>query len=384
MSNNYTGIRRLPQAARTSERLLAMRQGSLRTLRAERDDSSLLLATWNVRDFDNNKFGFGPRLDESFYYLAEIMSCFDLIAIQEVNENLRPFERVLSILGSREWDYLVTDVTEGTSGNGERMAFLFRRDKVWFRHIAGEVVLPEGQLIVAPEAVSSDDAAPAAVTATAVRHQFARSPYMVAFQSGWFRFSICTVHIYYGKESGPALERRINEIQALVDFFAARQDAEAQRLEERAGTSPGNGHRPAELSLENYILLGDFNVVSPEHRTMQALQSNGFSVPEQIGAEAIATRDHFYDQIAVRVKDPRFKVTTGGIVPVFSDVFRDEDEPGYREHVAVPADEDDDAETSAARYRKWRTWQMSDHSPLWIKIETDFTDSYLQGLLDQG
>lgn len=37
----------------------------------------------------------------------------------------------------------------------------------------------------------------------------------------------------------------------------------------------------------------------------------------------------------------------------------------------------DDEETSEAYFRKWRTWQMSDHRPLWIQIDTDFADRYL-------
>jgi hypothetical protein len=60
--------------------------------------------------------------------------------------------RVMDILG-REWDYIVTDTTEGRGGNRERMAFVYNREKVWFRKIAGEVVLPQGQLIVPPAMV---------------------------------------------------------------------------------------------------------------------------------------------------------------------------------------------------------------------------------------
>ena len=78
------------------------------------------------------------------FYLA---SCFDLIALQEVNEDLDDFERLIDILG-RNWDYLLTDTTEGSRGNGERMAFLFNRDKVWFRKVTGEIVLPKWQLVV--------------------------------------------------------------------------------------------------------------------------------------------------------------------------------------------------------------------------------------------
>jgi hypothetical protein len=125
---------------------------SLAPLRARKSDGSLLLATWNIRDFDSNKFGFGPRLPETFYYIAEIISCFDLVAVQEVNRDLSAFERVTAILG-REWDYIATDATFGPSGNDERMAFLYNTEKIWFRKVAGEIVLPEGQLVVSPKKV---------------------------------------------------------------------------------------------------------------------------------------------------------------------------------------------------------------------------------------
>ena len=47
---------------------------------------SLILATWNIRDFDSNTFGHGPRLKESLYYIAEVISSFDLVAVQEIND----------------------------------------------------------------------------------------------------------------------------------------------------------------------------------------------------------------------------------------------------------------------------------------------------------
>ena len=214
MSNNYAGMRQAfggdtMARRRCAERLRAMR-ASLAPLHARRTPTSLLLATWNIRDFDSNKFGYGPRLTESFYYLAEIAGCFDLIALQEVNRDLAALERLVRILG-RQWDYIVTDATEGAGGNGERMAFLFRSDKVWFRKIAGEVVLPDGQLVVSPKAVKppKDKEATTSVDIEDARQQFARTPFLVAFQSGWFRFSLCTVHIYYGRDSGAKLKRRI-------------------------------------------------------------------------------------------------------------------------------------------------------------------------------
>lgn len=368
MSNTYAGMRRElggEAARRCADRLLAIRR-RLAPIRARRNDGSLLLATWNIRDFDSNKFGWGPRLPESFYYIAEMIAAFDLIAVQEVNEDLRPLRRLLRILGP-DWDYIVTDVTEGSGGNRERMAFLYNTDKVRFRKIAGEIVLPDGQLVVARRKVKAKDQPDIPATVVETRQQFARSPFLVAFQAGWFRFSLCTVHIYYGKDSGDALQRRIDEIRKLVAFFAKRQD----------DATPDDGP-------ENYILLGDFNVVSPAHETMAALKGEGFTVPAAIDGDAVRREgDHFYDQIAVRVKDPRFKVLGGGMMGRFDDVFRDEDMALYAAHIPAKDPEPGGrAETPEARYAKWRTWQMSDHAPLWIEIATDFADDYLRGIAE--
>ena len=86
---------------------------------------TLLLATWNIREFDaGQKASF--RSDESYYYIAEILSRFDLIAVQEVRDGLYPLQRLQKMLGSW-WDFLVTDVTLGASGNAERMAYLKNR-----------------------------------------------------------------------------------------------------------------------------------------------------------------------------------------------------------------------------------------------------------------
>jgi hypothetical protein len=383
MSNSYAHLRGLHRvdpvaAARCASRLISMRQ-SLRALRERRGEGTLLLATWNIRDFDSNKFKFGPRLPESFAYIAEIISCFDLVAVQEVNEDLSALERVMRILGPG-WDYIATDITEGTGGNGERMAFVFDTRRVRFQRIAGEVVLPEGQLVVSPKTQRAGDALdPTAVTDAVsqgieeVRQQFARTPFVVSFQSGWFKFNLCTVHIYFGDDAGAQLERRIDEIRKLVEFFARRQDRENRD----ADGDPGK--------MQNYILLGDFNVVSPQHETMAALKRRGFTVPPEIDGDRVrGPEDHFYDQIAVRVKDERFRVRTGGMVEMFADVFRNtvEDREIYR--ATIENTPNRRTWTPEHRYLNWRTWQMSDHSPLWIEVETDFADHYLEQFATSG
>ncbi|MGD9884789.1 MAG: hypothetical protein AB7F22_02770 [Reyranella sp.] len=86
---------------------------------------------------------------------------------------------------------------------------------------------------------------------------------------------MAAAHIYHGTESGEPLKRRIAEIERLVKFFADRQDSATKAERDRHG------------AIENYILPGDFNVVSPAHKTMAALKSHGFTVPAAIDGKQV-------------------------------------------------------------------------------------------------
>jgi hypothetical protein len=156
---------------------------------------------------------------------------------------------------------------------------------VRFRHIAGEIVLPPDKLVsenVVPEA--DDEGASGEVAGQPVGRQFARSPFVASFRSNWLGFDICTVHIYYGEEHGEKLRRRIAEIREIAEYLGGRA-VDAQD----AGTS--------------LILLGDFNVVDPEHETMDALLASGFKTASTL--ENIASnigRDKYYDQIVFHTR----------------------------------------------------------------------------------
>lgn len=80
----YTGIKQIKDAAmrqRTIDNLIALRAQLDREIPEKTARNSLLLATWNIR-----AFGKDSRTKESLYYIAEILSRFDLIAIQEVRD----------------------------------------------------------------------------------------------------------------------------------------------------------------------------------------------------------------------------------------------------------------------------------------------------------
>ena len=100
--------------------------------------SSVRIATFNIREFGGSKYG--GRGYEELYYLAEMISSFQIVALQEVRSDLKEFGEMLRILGP-DWDYLATDVTDGSAGNSERMVFLFNQRRVRFRNIAGELTL---------------------------------------------------------------------------------------------------------------------------------------------------------------------------------------------------------------------------------------------------
>ena len=108
---------------------------------------TLRIGTWNLREFGGTKSG-GRKEYEPLFYMAEIISNFDIAAIQEVRANLNEFSRLRRILGP-DWDYLATDVTDGDAGNGERMVFLYNRRRTQFRNIAGELTLPDGKKVLA-------------------------------------------------------------------------------------------------------------------------------------------------------------------------------------------------------------------------------------------
>ncbi len=329
---------------RIAQNLLNLRMQLQELIPCRTVTETLLLATWNIRDFGARRFNPRKRTKESLFYIAEIISKFDIVAVQEVNENLDQFQDLMDILGY-PWTYISTDTTEGPGGNQERMAFIYDRSKVRFRNIAGEIVLPKTQLIQREK-------------------QFARTPFLVSLQSGWFKFNLCTVHLYYGSDSGIGMKRRIAEIKAITKALAKK----------------------AKKDRESYIVLGDFNIIGPKDETMEALLTNGFMIPDSIWDTASTpfSAKH-YDQIAFRAEEGKVQFgNRGGILNFFETVFRDDEAELYINKYDRDFEkhgDPDDADRKGNYYlKRWRTWQMSDHLPLWIELEIDFTDEYLESL----
>jgi len=94
----YAGLKRIQDDAmrrRTIDGLKRLRMALGTGIPARTATGTLLLATWNIREFDSGKYGYRPA--EPYYYIAEILSRFDLIAIQEVRDGLYPLQELVRI-----------------------------------------------------------------------------------------------------------------------------------------------------------------------------------------------------------------------------------------------------------------------------------------------
>lgn len=335
---------------RTAERLLKLREALHREIPQRDIAGSLVLATWNIREFDSTAYG--VRKDEPLYYIAEIIDHFDLVAVQEVRDDLTALERLMALLGWW-WKYLLTDVTEGREGNWERMAFLYDSRKVRFGGLAGEVVIPPRKTEYGKTLEPAK--------------QLARTPFLSGFGIDWFRCTICTTHIFYG-EQAPEDPERLEEIKILAQFLA-------DRTKEKYAWA------------KNMILLGDFNIYDTSDQTMQAILEAGFTISEKLqGHPSNAPKTKHYDQIAFIAPEleNRLELSEAGVFDYYQYVYREEDEPLYVEDMgaAYVRKQDGTARTEQERTSYyttyWRTYQMSDHLPMWIELKTDFGEEYLR------
>jgi endonuclease/exonuclease/phosphatase family metal-dependent hydrolase len=315
---------------RTAEKLLELKKSLDREIPTKTVDKTLLLASWNIREFGGTKYG--GRTKEPLFYIAEILSHFDLIAVQEVRDNLDILDDLMNILGGW-WKYLVSDVTLGVQGNQERLAFIYDTRKLSFGGLSGELIPParkEGDLLKADFA-------------------FARTPYLAGFRAGWFKFTICTQHLYYGQAKADDPQRQ-KEAEMVTTLLRKRMESKDRWA-------------------NNIIFLGDFNIFSTYDRTFLALGKAKFHVPVNlVGKYTNANLDKPFDQIAFLAPDieRQISVLQAGVFPFFDVVYTDVERTTY-----LP-DEDEGA------YRNWRTFKMSDHLPVWVELNVDFGDDYLQ------
>lgn len=407
--------------------LKSLRKGIDKEIPHRKLNKKLIFGTWNIREFDGNRKKFGPRKEDDFLYIAEIISRFDLLAIQEINDDLNPLRKVMKILG-KNYEYIVTDVAAWKNGgNNERLGFIYDKRTVKFDSVAGELVLPQDMLIRNNNGN--------------IERQFARTPFMCSFQSGWFKFKVTTVHVYFGEDSEKSnkFKRRIDEIDRVAKMISDN----AKKEETRSNSNDG-WHNPY-----NYFIVGDFNIVDDNNVTYDALEKHGFKTVKNIKGSN-KDRTKFYDQISYyKTSDLDFDwkeskkskgkaknnvdrtfdffkyVYTKKQFPLFEDDIKKyvkknktsftkaiskleskineidveladttisnsrrktlkkrksktEEDISYNKNLIAF---DSEALEKFYKNSPWKTFQISDHLPLWVEIDIDKSEEYLDSLM---
>lgn len=229
-------------------------------------DSNLLIATWNLRAFSDLTEQWHVDEDDSpkrdwhaVACIAEIVSRFDVVAVQEVRRNITALRFLMDLLGER-WHFITSDVTEGDAGNGERLTFLYDSARVQPSGLVGEIVLP--------------------TSADAPVEQFARTPYTASYLRGGVEFMLTTVHVLWGSDP----DERLPELTAFAEWMRQWADRD-------------DGWN------DNLLVLGDFNLDRIGDPLYEAFISTGLWPPAELNGvpRTIFNNDgsgHFYDQIA--------------------------------------------------------------------------------------
>lgn len=210
---------------------------------------NLLIATWNLKEFGslNDKWVTSrtdkPMRDKrALWAITEIISRFDIVAVQEVEGDLKALRTMLKTLGDG-WHFLMTDKNAGHSGGGERLAFIFDARRVMLSGIACELVMSEEHR----KSVATADEEQADLL-----RQFARTPYAVGFRAGSETIILVTLHICYGKD----LHHRETELKAIADWI-------------------GDWTKETTEFEQNFIALGDFNIDRKDSTAVPGLGRKG-------------------------------------------------------------------------------------------------------------
>lgn len=226
----------------------------------QREYGSILMGSFNIRKMGSSR----SRSADTWEFLADICRSFDLIAVQEIMDDLSGLRRIMSLLGP-EFSMVVSDQTgvfPGEPGVGERLGFIYRWNTVERMEVASDVTYDRSKVI---DSIAGDyEAFRKAMTPYAKRLadyeagrrrtkprlnlpvflSFIRQPFCVAFRIAGhpgtqpYEFMGVNAHLYFGNY----ISDRRQEFNALVDWLMSRLKANS------------SAYYP------NFILFGDLNL----------------------------------------------------------------------------------------------------------------------------
>jgi endonuclease/exonuclease/phosphatase family metal-dependent hydrolase len=298
----------------------------------------LLIASWNIANL-----GVQQRRDDDYRIIADLISWFDLIALQEVNDNLEGLRKLQRFLPP-SYNLLFSD----TAGNSERLTFVYDSSKVALLQKVGEIAIPPSQQksIKLPGIAMPFDG-------------FDRNPYLAAFRAGSFSFILVNVHLYFGKMTPKPMAETSIQRRSLETYAVARW--------------ADNRRRSKNSYLHDVIAIGDFNLPrrDPEDPVYRALTRKGLKLPKHFTAvgSSLSGEDH-YDQVAFHpaaTTDSEFS-GKAGVFDYDGAIFNTLWDRFMTEHQNLtPAKQKKKAITA---FRAYLRYYISDHRPLWVEFKT--------------
>jgi hypothetical protein len=309
------------------------------------------LASWNIANL-----GVQKRTNKEYELIAFIISKFDIIAVQEVNEVLTGFNKVMKHLTKKGYDYILNDA----AGNNERMAVIYKKSLLRPRHLAGEIDYNPTGKMVDKKYVIKPKTVKVKAKGGKMRHlkfyNFNRNPFITSWEviKTGYTFVLVNVHIYWGKAdpkdvvSDPKKVARAKFNNRVAElFYLAEWSREKSKMK--------NGKKVYD---NNIIMLGDMNLPSedPTDYAFAALKKHGMRTSSHSTA-ACKKKDehHTYDQIIFtknKVKVKLIKNTRTTVIDfdnyIFPDLFKDK---GLKD------------------YNKWIKYAISDHRPLLTRLK---------------
>lgn len=322
-------------------------------------DRNLLIGTWNIRQLGgftgkwHTAPGDSPKRNlADLHYIAEIISRFDVVAVQETRDDLAALRLIVQLLGP-EWGLLLSDVTHGAKGNQERLGYIFDLRRVKPSGLVGELVAPPEDLKElrelrrahplpsdTPTGRTPEERAKSKAAIELEREfggQLDRTPYLASFKTAGRPFMLATVHLVWGDVSD--LGRRADEAGLLAKLLAATVE------------TPKGG--AVDEFRSNLIALGDLNATADDDPIIGALRSAGMVTASELAGVPRTTNDKggpsdkiAYDQFAWFAKPGslNFPRVGGGSFPWDTHVLQ-----------GVASN----------------TFRISDHYPLWMEFDVE-------------
>jgi endonuclease/exonuclease/phosphatase family metal-dependent hydrolase len=282
----------------------------------KREPGKLLVATWNIANF-----GAQERRDQDRSIIAEILSWFDIVAIQECRENYGDLFDIHHKL-TKAHRVIMSDA----AGNHERLVFLYNSRKLTALEELGEIAFPPSsyKTIKLPGIQQSFNG-------------FDRTPYLASFAVGSTSIMFVNVHLYFGDTKPASMARRSLETFAVAKWSELRKRS------------------PFSFTRE-LVILGDFNMPrsEPGDPIYQALTKLGLELPEhstQIASSISSAAN--YDQIAFLPQTTK-RCFTGlkGVFDYDKVIFANLWQNG----------------TNSKNFNAYLRYYISDHRPMWVQL----------------